>query len=185
MEKYNEILKLKKMLDKECIKNKQTKVLDGYSISVYFNNNVITIEEHNASDGHEEDKLEMLYGLTYEELKKSKSLGFLSAEEAFKRIKYCFNNNTIYYSPDSTFNVTIECTKIYNNCKIEIIKHPLGFKCALIYSQYQPPVDGVYEQYFINHLAVNVEKMYISNKETDKLILRCTNYIDQKYKVVS
>ena len=50
-----------------------------------------------ARYGNENDLLEIMGGLTEEELKYDSVLGNLTAEEVFKRFKYCYENNTSIY----------------------------------------------------------------------------------------
>ena len=87
-EKYKEILRLKCMLEKEKIPFKFSELFGGYHI-VYPNNQFTecSVIEHNYSYGREQDLLEIKGLLTKNEKKYDYVLGYLSAEEVFKRIK--------------------------------------------------------------------------------------------------
>ena len=52
---------------------------------------------HLGSYGYDEGLLEIMGGLTEEEDKYDEVLGYLTAEEVFKRFKYCYEHNTRYY----------------------------------------------------------------------------------------
>lgn len=117
MAKYNEILKLKDMLDKakipyqsftdDCfnVKDKLNtvpkSVFDSLknhypAYQLRLNENIDVIE-HWGSYGNEDDLLEIMGALTEEEYKDDSVLGHLTAEEVFKRFKYCYENNTSVY----------------------------------------------------------------------------------------
>ena len=49
------------------------------------------------SYGGNNDKLEMMGGLTKEESKYDSVIGYLTFENAFERIKYCVDNKTLVY----------------------------------------------------------------------------------------
>lgn len=49
------------------------------------------------SHGADDNKLEIMGALTEEELEDDNTLGWLTAEEVFKRFKYCYENSTEIY----------------------------------------------------------------------------------------
>ena len=111
---YKEILRLKEMLEKANIpfeftddffgaKRTANKFLStrrfypAYQIRL---NKYLDVIEHFGSYGQENDLLEIMGGLTIEELENDSVLGFLTAEEVFKRFKYCYENNTSIYKEE-------------------------------------------------------------------------------------
>ncbi len=94
---YNEIYRLSEMLARADIPYEWVEVpeLNGYRIKL--NDNVIATQ-HDDSCGHEQDKIELLGGLTPLEKEFDRTKGWLSAEDAFKRFSYCYENNTDTYS---------------------------------------------------------------------------------------
>lgn len=52
---------------------------------------------HFASYGYEQNLLEIMGALTKEEYEDDSVLGYLTADEVFKRFKYCYENNTNTY----------------------------------------------------------------------------------------
>jgi len=95
MNKYNEILKLKNMLEKAEIPFEFSELFRGYHI-VYPNSQFkeCSVIEHDYSYGREKDLLEIKGLMTKKEKKKEKDdvLGYLSAEEVFNRIKKNWKN---------------------------------------------------------------------------------------------
>lgn len=97
MEIYNEILKLKQMLEEANI---------PFEFEVDFVTRII-INKHGrrlcdaiegfGSYGEEEDLIEIMGALTTEEVEEDSVLGYLTAEEVFKRFKYCYEKNTSIY----------------------------------------------------------------------------------------
>ena len=86
---YKKIFRLKEMLEKAGIPFIFKELNDGYQI-LYKNDSRETkcsVIEHEFSYGHEEDLLEIMGLLTDEESKDGSVLGFLTAENVFKRIK--------------------------------------------------------------------------------------------------
>ena len=66
----------------------------GYQ--VILNDNIDAVQ-HSFSYGNTSDLLEIMGGLTKEEYEVDTILGCLTAEEVFKRFKYCYENNTMFY----------------------------------------------------------------------------------------
>ncbi len=99
---YNEIFKLKELLEEGNIPFEFKNIYDGYQIIIKNKNNfrIADAVEHNFSYGAEEDLLEILGGLTEEEEELNSVLGWLSSEEVFKRFKYCYENNTGVYKEE-------------------------------------------------------------------------------------
>lgn len=111
---YKEILRLKEMLDKANIPFTFTddffEVKDddnflhrkalypAYQIRLECGVDVI---EYNGSIGCKKDLLEIMGALTEEESEDDCVLGNLTAEEVFKRFKYCYENNTSVYKDES------------------------------------------------------------------------------------
>lgn len=91
-ERYNEILRLKGMLEKVGIpfRFSKSKRFGGYHIE-YPNSayRVCSVIEHDYSYGREKDLLEIKGLMTKKEKKKEKDdvLGYLSAENVFQRIE--------------------------------------------------------------------------------------------------
>lgn len=96
--KYKEIFKLKKMLESANIPfdffemDPQARLIipewEHWHIN-YPNRNkcVVSVIEGIGSYGEQEDKLEIMGGLTEEERKHDQVVGWLTAEEVFERIK--------------------------------------------------------------------------------------------------
>ena len=97
----NEIKRLHEMLKEANIPHK---VFEDWSLYPSYQ---IVIEKDGArlcdviygygSCGYEERLLDIMGGLTEEEIKYDEVLGYLTAEEVFKRFKYCYENNTSIY----------------------------------------------------------------------------------------
>lgn len=113
MERYTEILKLKEMLEKANIPFEFTDDLFGakqdgithdkrypaYQIRL---NKDIDVVQHCYSYGEEKNLLEIMGGLTEEEWEIDGVLGCLTAEEVFKRFKYCYENDTAVYKAENS-----------------------------------------------------------------------------------
>ena len=114
--KYTEILKLKKMLEEANIPftftddffDVKAKIDTGAPIAKVFYShqypayqirlgNLADVIENCYSIGCLADKLEIMGGLTEEEEEYDRVLGFLTAEEVFKRFKYCWEHQTSIY----------------------------------------------------------------------------------------
>lgn len=95
MNKYNEIFRLKKMLEKENISFVYTdRTIDDfmrYQIVVYKrndpNNRLVSVVEGIGTYGNKLDLLEIMGLLTPEEKQSDSVVGYLTAEEVFRRIK--------------------------------------------------------------------------------------------------
>ena len=104
---YTEILRLKAMLEKEKIPFEYIdKSLDlliaekSYEIIIFskdFESELCDAVQDFASYGSKKDLIEIRGGLTEEEQKNDSVLGWLSAEEVFKRFKYCYEHDTDTY----------------------------------------------------------------------------------------
>ena len=88
MNKYNEILRLKEMLEKAEIPFEFNEYMGGYHLC-YPNKKIkeCSVIEHDGSYGREQDLLEIMGLLTDKELQNDDVVGFLSAENVFERIK--------------------------------------------------------------------------------------------------
>ena len=87
-ERYNEILKLKNMLEKAEIPFEFSEIFSGYHITYPSNKfRICSVIEHDYSYGNEQDLLEIKGLLTKNEKKYDEVIGYLSAEEVFKRIQ--------------------------------------------------------------------------------------------------
>ena len=87
--KYKAILKLDSMLTKAGIPHTCKKIMDGWQV-IYpepGENRIADAIEHFGSYGNEEDLIEIMGLLTPEELENDRVLGYLTAENVFKRIK--------------------------------------------------------------------------------------------------
>lgn len=99
---YNEIFKLKELLEKGNIPFEFKNFYDGYQIIIKNKNNfrIADAIENEYSYGSEEDLLEIMGGVTEEEEEFDSVRGWLSSEEVFKRFKYCYENNTRVYKEE-------------------------------------------------------------------------------------
>ena len=95
--KYNEILKLKEMLEKECIPFYIDEMYSGYHISYpkVGNGRICSVIEHSMSYGRNNDRLEIMGLLTDKELENDSVVGYLTAEEVFGRIKNHYENEAL------------------------------------------------------------------------------------------
>lgn len=116
--KYTEILKLKKMLEEANIPFTFTDDFWGVKKWVKSDEDIVQIYreqypayqirlgafadvvEHYGSHGEEKDLLEIMGGLTEEEMAYDEVLGYLTAEEVFKRFKYCWEHQTSVYKEE-------------------------------------------------------------------------------------
>ena len=97
----NEIIRLHEMLNEANIPHK---VFGNWIVYPSYQ---IVIEKdgtrlcdaicHYGSYGYEEGLIEIMGGLTEEERENDHVLGHLTADEVFKRFKYCYENNTSLY----------------------------------------------------------------------------------------
>ena len=117
---YKEILKLKTMLEKanipfeftddffntksipiEVKQQIQDLIKDqypAYNIMICKNGkHLCDAIQNTLSYGNKQDKIEIGGALTVEESEKDTVLGYLTAEEVFKRFKYCYEHNTNVY----------------------------------------------------------------------------------------
>lgn len=120
---YKEIFRLKKMLEEanipfeftddlfhvkdKSIKNKGLNyiMLDSfypaYQIKIYKNGakeeKICDVVQNCISYGNKQDLLEIMGGLTEEEQRCDSVLGYLTAEEVFKRFKQCYENGCSTY----------------------------------------------------------------------------------------
>jgi len=102
-----EILKLKRMLEKAKIPFKfNDDFFNGYKkpsyqIIIYDKKNKKTklcdVIYHFGSYGYEQNLLEIMGALTDDERENDSVLGYLTADEVFKRFKYCYEHNTNIY----------------------------------------------------------------------------------------
>lgn len=71
---------------------------NSYQIIIYkYDKRLCDVIYGYGSYGYEEGLLEIQGGLTEEEHEYSTVLGYLTAEEVFKRFKYCYEHNTKIY----------------------------------------------------------------------------------------
>lgn len=116
--KYTEILKLKEMLEEAGIPFTFTddfwrvkkKLEENPSLSLIYREKYPAYQirlghladaiENCFSYGNEQDLLEIMGGLTEEEEEYDGVLGWLTAEEVFKRFKYCWEHQTSVYKED-------------------------------------------------------------------------------------
>lgn len=116
--KYTETLKLKEMLEEANIPFTFTD--DSFSVKEKLGKNLAEealyqrlypayqirlgdladVIQHNGSYGSEQDLLEIMGGLTEEEMEYDIVLGYLTAEEVFKRFKYCWEHQTSVYKEE-------------------------------------------------------------------------------------
>ena len=107
---YKEIFRLKEMLEEANIPfewdDNNFMNSDGYKIIIDSKDGIYLCDciENIVSYGNKEDKLEIMGGLTEEESENDSVLGWLTAEEVFKRFKYCYENNTSEYKERINMN---------------------------------------------------------------------------------
>ncbi len=102
-----EILKLKRMLEKAKIPFKYNDDFfngykkPSYQIVIYDKRDNKTrlcdVIYHFGSYGYDKGLLEIMGGLTSEEKEEDSVLGYLTADEVFKRFKYCYEHNIDIY----------------------------------------------------------------------------------------
>jgi hypothetical protein len=109
VQKFLEILKLKTMLEESKIPFVFKELFNGYQIML---NDEVDAIEHDGSYGWQKDLIEIMGGLTEEENEHDSVLGYLSAEEVFKRFKYCYENKTSVYKEQMKENEVKELTCI-------------------------------------------------------------------------
>lgn len=91
---YNEILKLKEMLQNNGIPFEIDNMFGGYTIKYpSFEECVCSVIEHNGSYGHDDDKIEIMGLLTDEEYEEDTVVGWLTANDVFDRIKKHYEEN--------------------------------------------------------------------------------------------
>ena len=95
--KYNEILRLKEMLEKESIPFDFAEMNGGYQICYpkKGENRICSIIEYDGSYGRTEDLLEIMGLLTDKELENDSVVGYLTAEEVFGRIKNHYESEVL------------------------------------------------------------------------------------------
>lgn len=90
--KYNEIFKLKAMLENAGIQYEFRPCFDGYQICYpSAKDRICSVIEQNFSYGSEKDKLEIMGLLTPEEKECDEVVGYLTAENVFERISKDWN----------------------------------------------------------------------------------------------
>ena len=95
-ENYTEILKLNKMLTKAEIPHSVDRLFDGYQIIYFYKGERIADAiEHFWSYGADENLLEIMGCMTSEEEEQDEVLGYLTAEEVFKRFSNDFINRKL------------------------------------------------------------------------------------------
>lgn len=98
-----EILKLHKMLTEDNIPHHFDddffeNGIEAYNIIIKRDGQQLCdVIYHYGSYGYNSGLLEIMGGLTLEESENDSVLGYLTAEEVFKRFKYCYENNTSVY----------------------------------------------------------------------------------------
>lgn len=115
MNNYYEIKKLHDMLNEANISHTFIDCMGGVGYGLVYPSYQIIIEKDGCrlcdaiynpiSYGYEEGLLEIAGGLTEEEQEVDSVLGWLTADEVFKRFKYCYENNT------SAYKEVLECQK--------------------------------------------------------------------------
>lgn len=136
---YNEILKLKQMLDEAKIPYESFEPQsDGYQLRLNENIDVI---EHHASYGGECDKLEIMGALTKREHESNSVIGWLTAEEVFARFKYCYENNTTVYDDGKEYLYILEKVVQGIATAITYLDKDLRKKKYPCYGKFQDEID--------------------------------------------
>lgn len=120
--KYTEILKLKRMLEEANIpfeftddfwgvnKLEKNGKITPYLGELYRNKypayqirlgDLADAIQYDGSYGNRQDLLEIMGGLTEKEKEEDSVLGYLTAEEVFKRFKYCYEHKTSTYKKEN------------------------------------------------------------------------------------
>jgi len=103
---YNEIFKLKSILDERNIPYEFEQFFDGYILFVEKNGvKICDAVEHRGSYGNKKDLLEIMGALTEKEFSKDGVLGFLTAQDVADRFEYCYRNDTSIYEKDQEISV--------------------------------------------------------------------------------
>ena len=90
--KYNEIFRLKAMLENAGIQYVFRPCFDGYQICYPSSKDrICSVIEHDYSYGNEKDRLEIMGLLTVEEKECDEVVGYLTAENVFERISKDWN----------------------------------------------------------------------------------------------
>jgi len=96
--KYTALKKVHEMLLAENIPHTYEMFHNGWVIR--FTDGVIDGVDgvqHSGSYGEDQNLIEIMGALTKEEGESDSVLGYLTAEEVFKRFKYCYNHKTTVY----------------------------------------------------------------------------------------
>lgn len=102
---YNEILKLRDMLQRADIPFDFDDFMDGYRLMI---NKDLWAVQFSGSYGHEQDKIEIRGGLTKRELDQQPVKGWLTADEVFKRFEFCYENKTTLYDAKTNYEWFME-----------------------------------------------------------------------------
>ena len=96
---YTEIKKLHSMLEDAKIPHLFKSHIDGYQVVLIKVDGKYNIDAIQClgSYGNKDNKIEIMGGITKQEQLNDSVLGWLSAEEVFKRFKYCYENKTTIY----------------------------------------------------------------------------------------
>lgn len=99
--RYTEILKLKEMLKEANIPFLFIEPYCRYQYPAQIRlGNLADVIEHRYSYGNGQDLLEIAGALTEKERERDSVLGGLTAEEVFKRFKYCWEHQTSVYKEE-------------------------------------------------------------------------------------
>lgn len=95
--KYQEIIKLHMLLEDACIPHVLREHFDGWQVcypSAYMSEVVAEVAEFFGSYGAEKDLLELMGLMTEKEFEEYSFLGYLSADEVFRRMSEHYNEVT-------------------------------------------------------------------------------------------
>ena len=97
----NEIIRLHEMLNEANIPHKVVEnqiMYPSYQIVIEKDDTRLCDAVYfDGSYGYEKGLIEIMGGLTEDEREIDEVLGYLTADEVFKRFKYCYENNTSLY----------------------------------------------------------------------------------------
>lgn len=137
---YQEILKLDRMLNEAGIPHTLDRIFDGWQICYptrYEPGLVMDAVEHDWSYGNACDEIEIMGLLTPDEEKRDTVLGYLTAEEVFKRVKKHHDGDWDKYVDSLSVEDDKEAPWLSDNYREESLMTPEEF------AKYNAPKDEI------------------------------------------